>query len=177
MNARSGEGSDLTGLTLAAIALAMVAVALVPGRGRATSPRQQFGPLLARYCRLWTAAAQADNPAVASSLYAKDGGLVFYGLGQREYRGWRAYGEGIKSALFDNAMSLKITPGSDLQVTEKGHVAWTTSSLRVRVMWNSGRRQDFKAQQTAVWENRDGRWVIVHEHISSPPLVAAAVGS
>jgi ketosteroid isomerase-like protein len=176
MNARSGEGSDLTGLTLAAIALAMVAVALVPGKGKATSPRQQFGPLLARYCRLWTAAAQADDPSVASPLYAKDAGLVFYGLGQTEYHGWRSYGEGIKSALFDNAMSIEVTPGRDLQVTEKGHVAWTTSSLHVAVTWNSGRRQDFNAQQTAVWENRDGRWVIVHEHISSPQL-PASVGS
>jgi len=177
MNGRIGEGSDLTGLTLAAIVLAMVAVALVPGKGAQLSPRQQFGPLLARYCHLWTAAAQSDNPAVAASLYAKDAGLVFYGLGQTEYHGWRAYGEGMKSALFDNAMSLEFTPGSDLQVTEKGPVAWTTSSLHVEVMWNSGRQQDFDAQQTAVWENRDGHWVIVHEHISSPVRLPAAVGS
>lgn len=177
MNPRSGEGSDLTGLTLAAIALAMVAVALVPGKGKAVSPRQQFGPLLARYCRLWNAAAQSDDPTVASPLYAKDDGLVFYGFGQTEYHGWRSYGRGIKSALLDNAMSLKITPGRDLRVTEKDHVAWTTSSLHVRVTWNSGRRQDFNAQQTAVWESRDGHWVIVHEHISSPPLPARVAGS
>ena len=177
MNARSGEGSDLTGLTLAAIALAMVAVALVPGRGRAISPQEQFGPLLARYCHLWTAAAQADDPAVVSPLYAKDAGLVFYGLGQTEYRGWSAYGQGIKSSLFDNAMSLQFTPGSDLRVTEQGHIAWTTSSLHVTVTWNTGRHEDFNAQQTAVWENRDGHWLIVHEPISSPVRLPAAVGS
>ena len=177
MNARNREGSDLTGLTLAAIALALVAVALAPGKGKAVSPRKQFGPLLARYCRLWNAAAQADNPAVAASLYAKDAGLVFYGLGQTEYHGWRAYGRGIKSALFDNVMSLQITPGSDLQVTEKGHVAWTTSSLHVTVTWNTGRQQNFNAEQTAVWENRDGHWLIVHEHVSAPVRLPAAVGS
>ena len=177
MNARNGEGSDLTGLTLAAIVLAMVAVALVPGRGKAVTPQQQFGPLLARYCHLWTAAAQADNPAVAASLYAKDAGLVFYGLGETEYHGWRAYGRGIKSALFDNAMSLRFTPSGDFEVTEKGHVAWTTASLHVAVTWNTGQQQDFDAQQTAVWENRDGHWVIVHEHISSPVTLPAAVGS
>jgi ketosteroid isomerase-like protein len=177
MNARNGEGSDLTGLTLAAIIVAMVALALIPGRGRAISPHQQFGTLLTRYCRLWTAAAQADNPAVAAPLYAKDADLVFYGLGQSEYRGWLAYGRGIKAALLDNVMSMRFTPGRDLQVTEKGPVAWTTTNLHVHVTWNSGQHQDFSAQQTAVWENRDGKWVIVHEHISSPPLLASATGS
>jgi ketosteroid isomerase-like protein len=177
MNACNGEGSDLTGLTLAAIVLAMVAVAMVSGKGTPRSPEQQFGPLLARYCRLWNAAAQADNPAVAASLYAKDAGLVFFGLGQTEYHGWRAYGQGIKSELFDNVMSLQFTPGNDLQVTEKGPVAWTTSSLHVAVTWNTGHEQDFKAEQTAVWENRDGHWLIVHEHISAPVRLPAGLGS
>jgi ketosteroid isomerase-like protein len=177
MNARNGEGSDLTGLTLAAIVLAMVAVALMPGRGAAPSPQQQFGPLIARYCRLWTAAAQADNPALASPLYAKDAGLVFYGLGQTEYVGWRAYGRGVKSALFNNAMSFEFTPGNDLQVTEKGGVAWTTSSLRIAVTWNTGREQNLNVEQTAVWENRDGHWLIVHEHLSTPARLALAIGS
>jgi ketosteroid isomerase-like protein len=176
MSART-EGSDLTGLTLAAIVLAMVAVALVPGRGSTLSPQQQFGPLLARYCRLWTTAAQADNPSLLSPLYAKDTGLVFFGLSQSEYRGWSAYGQGIKSALFDNVMSLQVTPGNDLQVTEKGLVAWTTASLHIAVTWNTGRQQNFDAEQTAVWENRDGHWLIVHEHISTPVRLPAAVGS
>ncbi|MDE3136561.1 MAG: nuclear transport factor 2 family protein [Acidobacteriota bacterium] len=177
MNARTGEGSDLTGLTLAAIVLAMVAVALVPGKGTALNPQQQFGRLLTRYCRLWTTAAQADNPAVLSPLYAKDTGLVFYGLSEAEYRGWLAYGQGIKSSLFDNVMSLQLTPGDDFHVTKLGRVAWTTSILHVAVTWNTGRQQNFDAEQTAVWENRDGHWLIVHEHISTPVRLPVAVGS
>jgi ketosteroid isomerase-like protein len=176
MNART-QGSDLTGLTLAAIVLAMVAVAMVPGKGPAPTPQQQFGPLLARYCRLWTTAAQADNPSLVSPLYAKDAGLVFYGLGQAEYLGWSAYRKGIQSGLFDNVMSLQFTPGDDLQVTEKGPVAWTTSSLHVAVIWNTGRPQNLDAEQTAVWENRDGHWLIVHEHISIPVRLLAALGN
>ncbi len=173
-------GSDLTGLSLAAIALAMVAVALVSGQGRQARPdppQKVFGALISRYCRLWTAAAQTHDLAKVAPLYAKDAGLVFYGLGETEYHGWRAYGEGMKAELFDNAMSLRFEPGGELQVTKKKNVAWTTTLLRVAIVWADGRDQEFTAEQTAVWEKRDGKWLIVHEHLSSPALRPEAVGS
>jgi ketosteroid isomerase-like protein len=184
MNARY-QGSDLTGLTLAAIVLAMVALALVPGSGQsaqqspppAPTPRAVFGSLISHYCRLWNAAAQADNPAKAAPLYAKDAGLVFYGLGESEYRGWGAYGNGMKSELFDNALSLEFSPGGQLTVTKKDGVAWTSAILHVSIIWSDGRDQEFDAEQTAVWEKRDGEWLIVHEHLSSPTLRPEAVGS
>ena len=180
MNVRQSSGSDLNGLSLAAIVLAVVAVAVV---ARPSTPArkpnvlQQFGPLLARYCRLWTAAARTDNPAKAAPLYAHDPGLVFYGLGQTEYTGWSAYGQGVKSTLLDNVMSLRFTPAGDLHVTREGNVAWTTSSLRVALTWDNGRSQKFDAQQTAVWEHRDGHWLIVHEHLSSPAVLPHAAGN
>lgn len=179
MSARRGR-SDLTGLSLAAIAVGMLALALVPGSGRKPKPeppREVFQSLISRYCHLWTAAAQADNPAKVAPLYAKGAGLVFYGLGESEYHGWRAYGQGMKSELFDNSMSLQFSPGGELQVTKKDGVAWTTALLHVAIVWADGRDQEFTAEQTAVWEKRDGKWLIVHEHLSSPVLRPEAVGS
>lgn len=174
------KGSDLTGLSLAAIAMAMVGVALVSGAGRRARPappQKVFRSLIVRYCRLWTAAARADNPSKAAPLYAKDTRLVFYGLGESQYHGWRAYERGMKNKLFDNAMSLRFSPDGKLQVTRKGGVAWTTTLLRVAIVWADGRDQELTAEQTAVWEKQDGRWLIVHEHLSSPELRPEATGS
>lgn len=179
MNAHRSGSSDLTGLSLAAIALALVAMALLPGSGRgarAKAPQAVFGSLLSRYCRLWNAAAQARDPSKAAPLYAKDSGLVFYGLGESEYRGWSAYGKGIESALFDNATSLRFAPGGDVRVTKKGNVAWTTATVHVSIVWADGRDQELDAQQTAVWEKRGNRWLIVHEHLSSPALRVESAG-
>jgi ketosteroid isomerase-like protein len=180
MSARFEGGGDLTGLSLAAIALALVATALVV-RGVQPNPKpnvqSQFNQLLSRYCRLWTSAAQADDPSKAAPLYAKDAGLVFFGLGDTEYKGWRAYGSGVKSSLLDNVMSLQFRPLGDLRVTRQGNFAWTTSDLQMAVTWENGHSQQLDVEQTAVWQDRGGHWLIVHEHLSSPALRAGRVGS
>lgn len=180
MNARFDNSGDLTGLSLAAIALALVATALVVrGVQPATkpNPQAQFNGLLSRYCSLWTAAARADDPSKAAPLYAKDASLVFFGLGDMEYKGWSAYGSGVKSTLLDNVMSLRFRPMGDLRVTRQGDFAWTTSDLQMAVTWENGRSQQLDVEQTAVWQNRGGHWLIVHEHLSSPVLRAGRLGS
>ncbi len=165
------KGSDLTGLSLAAIALAMVALALVPRLGQgAAHPPADFSALVSRYCQLWTAAARSGDPAQVAPLYAQDKGLVFFGLGQSEYHGWTAYDQGMQSAVFDNAESLAFAPAGPVQWAQSGNMAWTAAKLHVSIVWADGRNQEFDAQQTAVWQKRSGKWLIVHEHLSSPAL-------
>lgn len=179
MNGRQLEGSDLNGLTLVALALAMVALALAPGTGKQSSPtvRQQFAPLVGQYCQLWTAAAKADDPDKAATLYAKDPNLVFYDLEPYEYHGWSQYRSGVKSNLLDKVMSLQLTPGDDLAASRKGDVAWTTVTLHVALTWQNGHSEQFDARQTAVWEKRGDHWLIVHEHMSEPLPSPGPMGS
>ncbi len=47
-------------------------------------------------------------------------------------------------------------------------VALSTTPVHVR-MRGSDTASDYTALATIVYEKRDGRWLIVHEHVSQPP--------
>ena len=55
----------------------------------------------------------------------------------------------------------------DLQVKRKGDIAWTVGSFHIVLKFKDGKSIG-DARQTAIWEQRDGEWQIVHLHESTP---------
>jgi ketosteroid isomerase-like protein len=45
---------------------------------------------------------------------------------------------------------------------------WVTSTLKEEMTTKSGKVQMGSFRWTAVFENQDGKWMIVHEHVSAP---------
>ena len=55
-----------------------------------------------------------------------------------------------------------------VQVSQGWAVVLATTPVHVK-MRNSDTASDFLALATIVYERRDGRWLIVHQHVSQPP--------
>jgi uncharacterized protein (TIGR02246 family) len=120
--------------------------------------------LVERYYAAWNT-LNAENAAV---FYAKDARLVFFDVMPFQYRGWRQYQEGVQNAFFRNITTGKLTPNRDLKIKRRGAVAWMTLTFHLSFTLNNGQRVELDCRHTAVWERRDGSWLIVHEHISAP---------
>jgi ketosteroid isomerase-like protein len=128
------------------------------------APEAEFKALIDRYYAAWSS-MNTDN---ASQFYAKDADLVFYDIAPLKYNNWAEYKEGVQKNFFDGATSAKLTPNSDLKVTRRGNVAWTVVTFHLSVKLKSGDSMEIDARHTAIWENRGGKWLIVHEHVSAP---------
>ena len=64
--------------------------------------------------------------------------------------------------------TLKLTPHGDLKVTRRGNIAWTTVTFHLSAKQKSGGQMEADGRHTAIWEKRAGKWLIVHEHFSTP---------
>jgi ketosteroid isomerase-like protein len=56
----------------------------------------------------------------------------------------------------------------DLSITVGDDVAFTHSLNRMRATMNTGQKIDFWLRWTACWRSINGKWLIVHHHVSVP---------
>jgi ketosteroid isomerase-like protein len=125
----------------------------------------EFKALIDGYYAAWSS-MNTDN---AAKYYAtKDADMVVYDIAPLKYKGWAEYAKGVKENFFDGAVSAKLTPNDDLAVTRRGNIAWTTVTFHLSGKLKSGDSMELDARHTAIWEKRDAKWLIVHEHISAP---------
>jgi uncharacterized protein (TIGR02246 family) len=133
--------------------------------GAKSAPDSEFKALIEAYYTAWST-LNAENPA---KYYAKDADLIFYDIAPMKYNGWAEYKAGVMTAFFNNVSSGKLTPNlNDMKVTRRGNVAWTTLTFHLSATPKAGGSMELDARHTAIWEKRGGRWLIVHEHISTP---------
>ncbi len=151
-------------LILCALGFVGTAAAQAPkATPKRPSDQQEFQALVDRYYAAWN----TGNPENAAPLYAKDKDLVFYDLTPLQYTGWAEYEAGVSNVLASFA-SAKFTPQSDLRVTRRGSVAWTTVTWHLSGRKKTGEAVELDGRHTAIWEKRGGKWLIVHEHFSAP---------
>lgn len=123
----------------------------------------EFKTLIDRYYTEWNTL----NPDNAAPLYAKDAGLVFYDITPLKYNGWEEYKEGVKKIL-GQFSSATFSPHEDLKVTRRGNLAWTSVTFHMAAKPKTGAPMELDGRHTAIWQKREGRWLIVHEHFSAP---------
>jgi ketosteroid isomerase-like protein len=137
--------------------------------GQATKPAAKpaakgvFDALIERYYAAWN----TGNPDNAAPLYAKDADLVFYDLTPLQYTGWAEYDKGVRAVLGSFAAA-KFTTRGDLKSTRRGSIAWTTVTYHLSGKKKTGESVEVDGRHTVIWENRSGKWLIVHEHFSVP---------
>ncbi len=119
--------------------------------------------LLEEYYAAWN----TMDPGNAAGFYAKDPTLVFYDVLPLQYRGWNEYEAGVKQ-VFTGFASMKVTPNTDIEVTRKGKIVWTTMTFHLSAKAKDGTMLDADGRHTIIWEKRKDKWLIVHEHISAP---------
>jgi ketosteroid isomerase-like protein len=115
--------------------------------------------------KIWDGWATLDAANVAS-FYAS-GPHAFFDIAPLKYGSWEEYESGVKSELatYKNAA---FTVNDDLAIHPNGDLAWGTATVKYEMMQKSGKVEMGNFRWTVIFENQDGKWMIVHEHVSQP---------
>ena len=115
--------------------------------------------------KIWDGWATLD-PAGQKQYYAQ-GPHVFFDIAPLKYGSWDDYQSGVAKALEDfNAA--RCTVNDDVQIHKSGDVYWITATVAFDMTHKSGKHDMGNFRWTAVFEKQDGKWLIMHEHVSEP---------
>lgn len=115
--------------------------------------------------KIWDAWSTLD-PANPAPFYAQ-GPHVFFDLAPLKYSSWDEYQKGVVAVLA-NFKTAKLTVNDDAEIHSAGSIVWATATVKEDATMKSGKREMGNFRWTVVFEKQDGKWLIVHEHISVP---------
>lgn len=146
---------------LCLLTLALSAAAKPAARKTAASS----APDKAYLQKIWDAWATLD-PANVETFYAA-GPHTFFDIAPLKYGSWDEYEKGVKVVL-SGYKSAKFTVNDDAAIHPHGDLAWATATVKEEMTTKAGKVEMGNFRWTVVFENRDGKWVTVHEHVSAP---------
>lgn len=109
-----------------------------------------------------------QNSKALADFYLNDPNLVVYDATPLKYQGWQDFKSGIQTHLFDKLNRFQLTANDDLHATHNGDLVWTTLTYHLSAELKSGQAIEAEGRQTDLWQQHDGRWLIIHEHTSVP---------
>lgn len=115
--------------------------------------------------KIWDGWSALDA-AHQKQFYAQ-GPHVFFDIAPVKYANWDEYEAGVSQALAD-FKAAKFNVNDDLQIHKAGDAVWITSTIAFELTHKSGKVDMGQFRWTAIFEKHDGKWLIVHEHVSAP---------
>lgn len=137
-----------------------------------SSGRTEFNALLRKILDAW----ETMDVTKVAPYYSQEPTRLFFDIAPVKYTGWAEYAEGA-TKLFADFSSLKVTMNPDLQVQERGNIAWGAVTARADIVLKSGATESLDARWTVVLEKRGRDWIIAHDHFSAavpPPADTSA---
>ncbi len=122
-------------------------------------------PSTALVQQIWDAWSTLE-PKNVEQYYASDAPFPFYDVAPLKFDSWAAFEKGAVE-LFSGFSSMKAKV-SDALVRPIGEGALGTAVVHLDMVKKDGTPISMDVRWTGVWEQRDGRWLIVHEHVSVP---------
>ena len=106
------------------------------------------------------------DPANVAKYYAS-GPHVFFDIAPLKYNSWDEYQAGVKGVL-TGYKTAKCTVNDDAAIHPHGDLVWGTATVKNAMTTKAGKVEMGNFRWTVVWQNQDGQWLIVHEHVSAP---------
>jgi ketosteroid isomerase-like protein len=154
---------------LSAIMLCILLLAAGASAARTSKKRKAGGgsaPDKAYLQKIWDGWEQLD-PAKQARFYAS-GRHIFFDVAPLKYSSWSEYQAGVAKELADYK-SAKFTVNNDAEIHACGtDCAWSASTVKQDATMKSGKRDIATFRWTAVFQRQQGKWLIVHEHVSVP---------
>lgn len=144
-------------LILAAVLVVSGAVAAQP----AADPAAEATAVLRQNAR----AFETADMKTLDTLWAHDADVTVFESGHANY-GWTDYRDHHLKPEVEEMKGLEYQL-SDIRTRVSGSTAWSTFKYSIRAELK-GQKIDSAGLGTAVLENRDGAWKIVHWHTSAP---------
>jgi ketosteroid isomerase-like protein len=115
--------------------------------------------------KIWDGWAALD-PAGQKQYYAQ-GPHVFFDIAPLKYGSWDEYQSGVSNVL-SGYKAARFTLNDDLLIHKSGDIYWVTATVASDMTEKSGKRDMGTFRWTAILEKEDGKWLIIHEHVSAP---------
>jgi len=115
--------------------------------------------------KIWDGWSTLD-PANVSKFYAP-GPHTFFDIAPLKYNSWDEYEKGVRGVL-SGYKSAKFTVNDDVAIHPHGDLVWATSTVKSEMTTKAGKVEMSNFRWTVVFENQDGKWLTVHEHVSAP---------
>jgi ketosteroid isomerase-like protein len=115
--------------------------------------------------KIWDGWSTLD-PGNVAKFYAS-GPNTFFDIAPLKYNSWDEYQKGVKDVVA-NYKSAKFALNDDLAVHPHGDLVWATATVKEEMTTKAGKVEMGNFRWTAIIENQDGKWLIVHEHVSAP---------
>jgi ketosteroid isomerase-like protein len=137
-----------------------------PGLSK-TAPKKSNPPApdKAYLQKIWDGWSTLD-PANTAKFYAS-GPHAFFDIAPLKYDSWEEYEKGAKGVLA-GYKSAKFTVNDDATIHPHGDLVWATATLKDEMTTKSGKVEMGNFRWTVIFENQEGKWMIVHEHVSAP---------
>ncbi len=100
--------------------------------------------------------------------YAADANLAYFDLAPMKYANWQEYRTGVQKVFFDPNRSMAGKVNNDVSVHHQGNLAWATFTWGADLVSKQGMKSHVDGRWTMILEKRQGRWIIIHEHVSAP---------
>lgn len=113
--------------------------------------------------KIWDGWSTLD--AGGQKQYYAQGPHVFFDIEPLKYGNWDEYQAGV-TELLANYKTAKCTVNDDAQLHKSGDADWITATVTCDATMKSGKREMATYRWTAVFEKHEGKWLIVHEHVS-----------
>ncbi len=115
--------------------------------------------------KIWDGWSTLD-PSNTAKFYAT-GSHTFFDIAPLKYNSWDEYEKGVRGVI-SGYKSAKFTVNDDADIHPHGDLVWATSTIAEQMTEKSGKVSMGNFRWTVVFENVDGKWLIVHEHVSAP---------
>lgn len=115
--------------------------------------------------KIWDGWSTLDTANVAK--YYATGPHTFFDIAPLKYGSWDEYAAGVKG-IVAGYKSAKFTVNDDADIHTHGDLAWGTATVKEEMTTKAGKVEMGNFRWTVIWENQDGKWLIVHEHVSAP---------
>ena len=116
--------------------------------------------------KIWDGWATLD-PANTAKFYATSGAHTFFDIAPLKYNSWDEYQAGVTKELGDYK-SAAFQVNDDVQTHPAGEYVWATSTVKFDMVHKSDKHDMGNFRWTVVFGKQEGKWVIVHEHVSVP---------
>jgi ketosteroid isomerase-like protein len=115
--------------------------------------------------KIWDGWSTLD-PSNVAKFYAS-GPHTFFDIAPLKYGSWDEYDKGVKVVL-SGYKSAKCVVNDDAVIHPHGDLVWATATIAEEMTTKGGKVEMGNFRWTVIFENQDGKWMIVHEHVSEP---------
>ncbi len=126
--------------------------------------------------KLWETWNKRLNPSDVRSYYSQKPDALYFDFSPLKFTGWKEY-ERVASQALAGGGHAETDIHDDFTVIKQGDLVVVAFTFDVRFFRNQGPPSRMTGRETDVWTKENGRWVVLHQHMSTVANMSSAPGN